>query len=678
MKNILISGAVFEEDLAYVKSRGSNETLRVKSIPYMGSIADIARLCAEAGDADLLIFRLIGQNPLAFIEHCRQTGTLTAFEKLACPKVVWSHDSHHMYPHEAQAEPYFTRFYIAHGNYIDKFSARAVWLPCSYISSSISTLLNLSKIELNKERELISAYRIYLGNKRNYILYQIYKIIKNRNIRYAFCLLQGQNCINTEYGNLLYGLKTSSISLNVPFLDDFNIRNFESIAMNCSLLAVETTEHKKVDLDYSHTFFFKSDLSDFRDALEAALDDMSTAKDTWRCIPGKHMLIDRYISIINNELETDFFIDIKELNDNQQIHVNPNAKWDDGKDNVYSDEFLLAHSIISLLSAERVQDALRQFTQAKNNNFNMAKVTHEIISLVSNINNAEIHRGLVTIFTINGFTREADTIFKVASAGVTAGSMFNAIKVYINNAQQLSLVENYRFHTKVFLASIKGLGILNYENFITSGDDFFLRKMLSGKDRPVIIDIGANIGKYALEARKISNDARIYAFEPNPAAFSVLKIQARKNNIFALPIGMSDNDKEAMLFDTHDISESADAYKYEVKKIYAKFTTLDIFLKTQNFESIDLVRITTGGHALAVLNGAVESIHKKMIKAFQIEFNEKNSIGGISFYRLKQALPGYSWYRLLSNGMVPIDGEPSVLQEIYAFQNLAAMLKGSD
>jgi FkbM family methyltransferase len=684
MKNILISGNIYEEDLSYVKSREAGSSLSVRTIPFMDSITDIDRLCAEAADADLLIFRLVGQNPLAFIEQCKQTGKLTAFEKIACPKVVWSQDSHHMHTFETQAEPYFTRFYVAHGNYIDKFSPQAVWLPCCYTASSIPTLFNLSKIELNKERELVSIYRMYLGSKRNPILYQIYKIIKDRKINYMFCQLYGENSINLKYGNLLYGLKTSSISLNIPYIDDLNIRNFESIAMNCSLLALETTDHKKIDLDYSHTFFFKRSLSDFKDALQAALDDSSTPKDTWQCIPGKHMLIDRYISIINNELKTDFYIDINNTVIDKQIQVNKDAKWDDKDDILYSDEFLLAHSVISLLNEGRLDNALQQFIQAKKNNRDMVKAVHEIIFLANEAKSAEIYRSLIAVFSISGFTREADTLLKLAGASEVQKSVILAIEYYVKNAHKLVSTADYAFHKQVFLASLKGIGIANYENFITSGEFCFLQKLLYGKDKPIVIDIGANIGKYAFEVRKISNDACIYAFEPNPAAFTALKNKARKYNFFAFPLGISESDKDAVLFDRSDVSVSAhaslykqvitDIHKQQVKKISAKFTTFDKFIKTHSLESIDLVKIDTEGHELAVLHGAAESIQRKIIKAFQIEFNEMNIIAGTSFYKLKQALPGYSWYRLLPDGMVPIDGEPIVLQEIYAFQNLVAIL----
>ncbi|MDR2668339.1 MAG: FkbM family methyltransferase [Desulfovibrio sp.] len=683
MKNILISGNIYEEDLPYVKSREAGSTLSVQTIPFMDSITDIDRLCAEAADADLLIFRLVGQNPLTFVEHCKQTGKLTAFERIACPKVVWSQDSHHMYPFETQAEPYFTRFYVAHGNYIDKYSSNAIWLPCCYTASSIPMLMSLSKTKLNKERELISTYRMYCCSKRNPLLYKIYKIINDRKINNMFCQLYGDTCINSNYGNLLYGLKTSSISLNVPYIDDLNIRNFESIAMNCSLLALETTEHKKIDLDYSHTFFFKRDLSDFTDALEAALEDKFSSKDTWQCIPGKHMLIDRYISIINNELKTDFFVDIQDIDNVEPLKIDNNIKLDNENDIIYSAEFLSAHSILSLLNEDRLNNALQQFAQDKRN-LDIAKVIQVIISLIDKINNTKIYCGLIAVFSVHGFTQEADTILKLACAGEVPKSIMHGIEFYVKNAQQLVSVANYAFQRQVFMASIKGIGILNYENSKISGAYFFLQKLLSGRKKPTVIDIGANIGTYALDVRKISNDACIYAFEPNPVAFAALKKEAKKYNFFAFQLGISDSEKESILYDRKDMSGSAhasrykqvitDIHKQDVERIPAKFTTLDFFLKTQNFESIDLVKIDTEGHELAVLNGAIESIHRRIIQAFQIEFNEMNIIAGTSFYKLKRALPGYSWYRLLPDGMIPIDNESILLQELYAFQNLVAIL----
>jgi hypothetical protein len=86
-----------------------------------------------------------------------------------------------------------------------------------------------------------------------------------------------------------------------------------------------------------------------------------------------------------------------------------------------------------------------------------------------------------------------------------------------------------------------------------------------------------------------------------------------------------------------------------------------------------LVKIDTEGHELAVLYGAVDTIQRNIVKAFQIEFNEMNIVSETSFAKIKKQLPGYSWYRLLPGGMIPMDNEPILLQELYAFQNLAAI-----
>jgi FkbM family methyltransferase len=307
-----------------------------------------------------------------------------------------------------------------------------------------------------------------------------------------------------------------------------------------------------------------------------------------------------------------------------------------------------------------------------------------MISLACEAKNAEIYRSLIAVFSISGFTREADTLLKLAGANEVQKSVIQSIEFYVENIQHIVSTADYAFHRRVFLASIKGMGILNYENFIISGEFCFLQKLLSEKNKPIVMDIGANIGTYAVEVRKICNDACIYAFEPNPDAFTALKDKARKYNFFAFPLGMSDSDKDAVLFDRNDVSGSVhaslykqvitDIHKQKIITISTKLTTLDKFIKIHNLESIDLVKIDTEGHELAVLHGAAESIQRKIIKAFQIEFNEMNIIAGTSFYKLKQALPGYSWYRLLRDGMVSIDGESIVLQEIYAFQNLVAIL----
>jgi hypothetical protein len=145
---------------------------------------------------------------------------------------------------------------------------------------------------------------MYAGAERNPLTLRVAQRLEKRNVQALFGKLYGPE-LGMPYGNLLYGLLTSRIVLNISLTNDLNIRNFEAVALNRVLLTNELPDHRLQTLDYRKTHFFKRDLSDFDQALDAALADHGDAQ-VWRSIPGRNMLIDRYLEIINLELDTDF------------------------------------------------------------------------------------------------------------------------------------------------------------------------------------------------------------------------------------------------------------------------------------------------------------------------------------------------------------------------------------
>ncbi len=75
----------------------------------------------------------------------------------------------------------------------------------------------------------------------------------------------------------------------------------------------------------------------------------------------------------------------------------------------------------------------------------------------------------------------------------------------------------------------------------------YLRHGIRIDDHDTVIDIGANIGLFSLFALGRSKDARIYAFEPSPVVFPLLKAncEAYGPNISVFDCGVSDKPKTA-------------------------------------------------------------------------------------------------------------------------------------
>ncbi|MEP7359891.1 MAG: FkbM family methyltransferase, partial [Anaerolineales bacterium] len=100
---------------------------------------------------------------------------------------------------------------------------------------------------------------------------------------------------------------------------------------------------------------------------------------------------------------------------------------------------------------------------------------------------------------------------------------------------------------------------------------------------------------------------------------------------------------------------------------------LDDFIGQHGLRHISLLKIDTEGHELSVLRGAVETLAANRIEAVQFEFNRMHVISRVFLSDIVNALPGYHFYRLLPDGLVPITFQPPFRSEIFAFQNIAAL-----
>ena len=181
----------------------------------------------------MLIFRAVGDNPVQFIAELDRIGMLNEFVNIKCPKVFWSQDSHHMHPQESQVQNFFSRYYIAHHAYLDKFiPAKTVWLPCCLTSLPIPYLVSIANSRFTIDRNIIFPYRLYSYAPRNIIVHKIKTILEQKSISHFFGALEGNGLDDIPWGNMYAGLTSSKIILNTSLTDDLNIRNFEAIAIN--------------------------------------------------------------------------------------------------------------------------------------------------------------------------------------------------------------------------------------------------------------------------------------------------------------------------------------------------------------------------------------------------------------------------------------------------------------
>jgi FkbM family methyltransferase len=168
----------------------------------------------------------------------------------------------------------------------------------------------------------------------------------------------------------------------------------------------------------------------------------------------------------------------------------------------------------------------------------------------------------------------------------------------------------------------------------------FIMKQI--KNCKVFVDVGANIGGYAIRAAKY---CKVYAFEPLPRNYKILKINEKLNNVkinsYNLATG-NKNGKVKLYYTPRKWDEPS--IKHEQNYfVEVEMKPLD---KIINEESIDLMKIDVEGAEDLVLEGARNCLRRT--KMIIIEYH-KHSIFNV-YKILKEE--GFSYKKILDNNIL--------------------------
>lgn len=123
------------------------------------------------------------------------------------------------------------------------------------------------------------------------------------------------------------------------------------------------------------------------------------------------------------------------------------------------------------------------------------------------------------------------------------------------------------------------------------------------------VDAGANKGVYTYWMQKYSQ--HVYAYEPNPKMFKILKAGAR-GNVTTSPIALSNKNGTAMLRipkTSQGYSNQRASLNYEgVGPSYGEVAVETRRLDNENLHDIGFMKIDVEGFEFAVLEGALQTI----------------------------------------------------------------------
>lgn len=243
----------------------------------------------------------------------------------------------------------------------------------------------------------------------------------------------------------------------------------------------------------------------------------------------------------------------------------------------------------------------------------------------------------------------------------------------------------YKFNKLLYQLSIRGMGIFNFESDKLSGEANFIASEVPCIQGGIILDVGANVGNYAIKLRASNSAAQIYCFEPHPITFQKLLRNSKESNLKLFNVGVGSTKGKLKLYDyvDEDGSSHASLYKDVIEKIHKRESiehevdviTLDDFVEKNGINRVHLLKIDTEGHELSVLKGFERHIQSGRVDIIHFEFNEMNVASKVFFKDFWDLLPNYHFFRMLPDGLVSIDNYCPLACEIFAYQNIVAKLK---
>lgn len=240
----------------------------------------------------------------------------------------------------------------------------------------------------------------------------------------------------------------------------------------------------------------------------------------------------------------------------------------------------------------------------------------------------------------------------------------------------------------MFDCSLRGLGILNYENNKVSGEQHFIEKVLPlyMLETPILfVDVGANCGDYINLLKEFHPNASVLAFEPNPKTYQILEKKFNDSDVTVVNKGLGSIESVLKFYDRKDHDGSSahgslyrkvieEIHKIEVVEMEIDITTFDAYLEENGIQKVTFLKIDTEGHELEVLKGAHRILENGNVDLLQIEFNEMNIVSRVFFRDIAESLTNYIPYRLLPTGAIRLKRNP-LRTELFAFQNIVFVNK---
>lgn len=233
----------------------------------------------------------------------------------------------------------------------------------------------------------------------------------------------------------------------------------------------------------------------------------------------------------------------------------------------------------------------------------------------------------------------------------------------------------FRLLHRYAVSGLYGVG----EGFAGTGEARLLAQLARKLPaEPVVVDAGANVGRYARLVLQTMPSASVHCFEPSAAAYASLERElGRDPRSHLYRVALGDEERSATLHSSglpgdnlaslHPGRQGGEAAEtVQVRR-------LDEAAAAAGLTRVDFLKVDTEGHDLFVLRGAgslLDSLH-----AVQFEFGEANVASRTflrDFYDLLE--PRFELFRVLRDGLVSLGPYRETL-EVFVSANYLAVAR---
>lgn len=226
----------------------------------------------------------------------------------------------------------------------------------------------------------------------------------------------------------------------------------------------------------------------------------------------------------------------------------------------------------------------------------------------------------------------------------------------------------------------------NNGNPHNNGEFALLQRTLSPANAPIVFDIGANVGEWALQVQRLNRSAHIHCFEPCADTFATLQAnlsQQLGHPITAnhLALGSTPDSLELQIYGATSALNSL--YSRAVlgqvlERQVIQVDTIDRYCQRQQIDRIHFCKLDVEGHELEVLKGAEQLISAGAIDVIQFEYGGTYIDAGILLKDIFEffASSPYRLFKMFPNALQAV-ASYHVGLETFQYSNWVA-LRDSD